>query len=252
MEEQPDYNILFDEIYRNYACENVTIAAINDHHTGKNIVANKQTANEPVKCDELLNEWLPAVAPQKAMYLEKMIADFKAIGLLDEHASEGFLDSFEDLRNEVETFENIQESLFITAFFVDNSSKCFDLQVYVFYQPFRFDVIFDKYFLPLLSAKGITDITVEQDTYEDGDDQYTYHVRIRSANASYEFREHGAQDLITPFVLAINRILTGKPGRERFVRIVDSDLGFAFFEPNEVLPCFSKYGFRVKAINIYN
>ncbi|KAA2245689.1 hypothetical protein F0L74_06970 [Chitinophaga agrisoli] len=152
----------------------------------------------------------------------------------------------------MEAFESIQESGFIPAFFVTTSSKCIGLQPYIFYPPLKFDAMFEKYFLPLLSDKGITDIIVEQDTFKDEDDGYVYHVKIKSANVCYEFKEHDAQDLITPFVLAINRVLTDKPIKERFVRAIDFDVTFAFFEPNEIVACFAKYDLRVKAIDLYN
>jgi hypothetical protein len=242
--------MLFDEIYRHHQHEEVTIVKTNNLHHGK-IIYDKQAVNNPVKSDDLFNEWWPAVDPGKATYLKEMIADFKAAGLINEYASEDFIYAFEEVKDEAETVEKIQESGFIPAALIDAGGKCVELHAYVFYQPFKFDVMFNTYFVPLLSEKGITDIIVEQETHQTGDDDFTYHVQIRSSDAAWEFREHGMQDLIRPFVLAINRILTEKSITERFVRVIEFDMGFLFCEPNQIVPCLSKYNFRVKAVDLY-
>ena len=246
-----NYNMLFDEVYKHYQCGHVTIIKTNDLHHG-NIIYNKPAVNNPVKCDDLFNEWWPAVEPEKSTYLKEMIADFSATGLFAEYASEDFIYDFNEVKEEANVVEKVQESGFIPASLINSGGKCVELHAYVFYQPFKFDVMFNTYFSPLLSDKGITDIIVEQETHKTGDDDFTYHVKIRSSDAAYEFNEHGMQDLITPFVLAINRILTEKSIKERFVRIKDFDLAFLFSEPNKIVPCLAKYNFRIKAIDADN
>ncbi|HUP11488.1 MAG TPA: hypothetical protein VM187_04735, partial [Niastella sp.] len=117
-------------------------------------------------------------------------------------------------------------------------------------QPWKFEEMFNTYFLHNLMNAGVNDIHVIQKTQKDGYG-YLYDLQISSNDTTLQIVSYGDCNLFTPFVLAINKLLLNKPIKERFIRSIDTnDLGFLFIEPAKITAIGNKYDLRFVAVDL--
>lgn len=244
-------NNLFDEVYNNYVFTNVSINTIEPEHKAPAHTTIPVQYKGAFKSDDYLESWLQQVeqsSEEKKQAVVSMINDYRSVGLIDEYLTNDFVEYFYDVQDELPHVSDIAASGFITTYFIANSSKHINLIHFLDYQPWSFEDLFNTFFLPNLMNNGINDINVVQKT-QNVDGGYLYDLQISSNETTYQIITHGDRDLFAPFVLAINKLLTNKPIKERFVRSVDTgDISFLFIEPAKIAPIANKYELRFVAV----
>src|ERR1044072_3551639 len=121
-----DRNSLFDEVYKNYVFDGVTIATIEPDHKLPAHTHIPEHYKGAFKSDDYLESWLQQVeqlSVEKKEAVVHLLNDYRALGLIDEYLTNEFVDYFIDVQEEVPNLDDINAPGRITAYFTANCSK---------------------------------------------------------------------------------------------------------------------------------